>query len=202
MVVGPAQRLTWTRTRQRCWCCRCELRRHLQRVDATRQRGAAGRWSRTPWRKALPSASRFARPSVSVAPTAAHWIEGIGEVITSDNSEEFAGLAVDHVDDRHRDIEERIRLLELKRRERERIEFLSKINDVLAVSVDLVEIVQQVTTSVIPTSASGARWSWPSTGATIGRGSRWLMPTRTPPGRTRDPGASVRPRRPGGAPPA
>jgi GAF domain-containing protein/PAS domain-containing protein len=80
-----------------------------------------------------------------------HWIEGIGEVIVADDAEIIGafGLAVD-VDDRHRDIEERIRLLELERRERERIEFLSKINDVLAVSVDLVEIVQSVTTSVIP----------------------------------------------------
>jgi GAF domain-containing protein/PAS domain-containing protein len=80
-----------------------------------------------------------------------HWIEGIGEVIVADDDEIIGafGLAVD-VDERHRDIEERIRLLELERRERERIEFLSKINDVLAVSVDLVEIVQRVTTSVIP----------------------------------------------------
>ncbi len=80
-----------------------------------------------------------------------HWIEGIGEVIVADDGEIIGafGLAVD-VDQRHRDIQERIRLLELERRERERIEFLAKINDVLAVSVDLAEIVQWVTTSVVP----------------------------------------------------
>ncbi len=59
------------------------------------------------------------------------------------------GLAID-VDERHRDIEERTRLLEVERQQRERVEFLSKINDVLAFSVDVGEIVQRVTTSVIP----------------------------------------------------
>jgi GAF domain-containing protein/PAS domain-containing protein len=79
-----------------------------------------------------------------------HWIEGIGEVIVAEDEIIGAfGLAID-IDERHRDIEERVRLLELERRERERIEFLSKINDVLAVSVDLVEIAQRVTTAVIP----------------------------------------------------
>ena len=46
-----------------------------------------------------------------------HWIEGIGEVIVGDDDEIIGafGLAID-IDDRHRDIEERIRLLELERR--------------------------------------------------------------------------------------
>ncbi|MEY2444335.1 MAG: hypothetical protein QOE00_915, partial [Ilumatobacteraceae bacterium] len=81
-----------------------------------------------------------------------HWIEGIGDVLVDSNGDEIIGafgLAVD-VDDRHRDIEERTRLLELERRQRERIEFLSKVTDVLAMSVDIGEIVQRVTTAVIP----------------------------------------------------
>ena len=81
-----------------------------------------------------------------------HWIEGIGDVIVSDESGEVIGafgLAID-IDERHREIEERTRLLEIERRQRERIEYLAKVNDVLAYSVDTGEIVQRVTQSVIP----------------------------------------------------
>ena len=80
-----------------------------------------------------------------------HWIDGIGEVIVGDNDEIIGafGLAID-IDERHRQIEEHTRLLELERQQRERVEFLSKINDVLAFSVDIGEIVQRVTTSLIP----------------------------------------------------
>lgn len=80
-----------------------------------------------------------------------HWIEGIGQVIAGDGDEILGafGLAID-IDDRHRDLEERTRLLELERRQRERVEFLSRVNDVLAFSVDVGEILQRVTTSVIP----------------------------------------------------
>ena len=80
-----------------------------------------------------------------------HWIEGIGEVIVDDSDEIIGafGLAID-IDERHREIEERTRLLEIERQQRERVEFLSKVNDVLAFSVDVGEIVQRVTASVIP----------------------------------------------------
>ncbi|HEY7626493.1 MAG TPA: SpoIIE family protein phosphatase, partial [Ilumatobacteraceae bacterium] len=81
-----------------------------------------------------------------------HWIEGVGEVIVDDETNEVVGafgLAID-VDERHRQIEERNRLIEIEHRERERIEFLGKVNDVLAYSVDVDEIVQRVTSAVIP----------------------------------------------------
>ena len=80
-----------------------------------------------------------------------HWIEGIGEVIVDESDEIIGafGLAID-IDERHRQIEERTRLLEIERQQRERVEFLSKVNDVLAFSVDVGEIVQRVTASVIP----------------------------------------------------
>ena len=80
-----------------------------------------------------------------------HWLEGIGEVIVAEDDEIIGafGLAID-IDERHREIEERTRLLEVERQQRERVEFLSKVNDVLAFSVDVGEIVQRVTTSVIP----------------------------------------------------
>ena len=81
-----------------------------------------------------------------------HWIEGVGDVIVSEDGGEVIGafgLAID-IDERHREIEERTRLLEIERRQRERIEYLAKVNDVLAHSVDAGEIVQRVTQSVVP----------------------------------------------------
>ena len=44
------------------------------------------------------------------------------------------GLAID-IDERHREIEERNRLLEIERRQRERMEYLAKVNDVLGLLV-------------------------------------------------------------------
>jgi GAF domain-containing protein/PAS domain-containing protein len=81
-----------------------------------------------------------------------HWIEGIGDVIVAEDNGEVIGafgLAID-VDERHRDIEERNRLLEIERRHRERMEYLAKVNDVLVYSSDVAEIVQRVTESLIP----------------------------------------------------
>ena len=84
-----------------------------------------------------------------------HWIEGIGDVIVDAKTDEVVGafgLAID-IDQRHREIEEHARLLELELRHRERVEYLAKVNDVLAYSVDAAEIVQRVTQSVVPTLA-------------------------------------------------
>ncbi len=81
-----------------------------------------------------------------------HWIEGIGDVIVDDRDGEVIGafgLAID-VDERHREVEERTRLLEIERHQRERMEYLAKVNDVLAYSFDAAEIVQRVTESVVP----------------------------------------------------
>jgi GAF domain-containing protein len=81
-----------------------------------------------------------------------HWIEGIGDLVIDDNTNEVSGafgLAVD-IDDRQRQVEERTRLVDFERRQRHRAEFLASINDVLARSVDIDEIVQRVTNTVIP----------------------------------------------------
>ncbi|MEP7045327.1 MAG: SpoIIE family protein phosphatase [Ilumatobacteraceae bacterium] len=81
-----------------------------------------------------------------------HWIEGIGDVLVSGITDEVIGafgLAID-VDERHREVEEHTRLLELERRQRERAEYLARVNDVLAYSLDQDEIVQRVTHSVVP----------------------------------------------------
>gem|GEM_PF-3278171 len=81
-----------------------------------------------------------------------HWIEGIGDVIVDEHTDEVVGafgLAID-VDERHREIEERSRLLELELRQRERSEYLAKVNDVLAYSVDVDEILKRVTEAVVP----------------------------------------------------
>ena len=81
-----------------------------------------------------------------------HWIEGIGDVIVDEKTNEVVGafgLAID-IDERHREIEERTRLLDLELRQRERVEYLAQVNDVLAYSVDAAEIVKRVTESVVP----------------------------------------------------
>jgi len=80
-----------------------------------------------------------------------HWVEGIGDVVLGDDNEVVGafGLAVD-VDERHRQIEERTRLVDFERSQRRRVEFLDNINDVLAMSVDIGLIVERVTSSVIP----------------------------------------------------
>jgi GAF domain-containing protein/PAS domain-containing protein len=96
-----------------------------------------------------------------------HWIEGIGDVIVAHGSDEVIGafgLAID-VDDRHRAVEERNRLIEIERRERERMEYLAKVNDVLAYSFDATEIVRRVTEAVVPELAE-----WCSIVVAIDRG--------------------------------
>ena len=80
-----------------------------------------------------------------------HWIEGIGDVVLDDDGQVVGafGLAVD-VDERHRQIEERTRLVDFERSQRRRVEFLDSIHDVLAMSVDIGHIVQRITAAVIP----------------------------------------------------
>jgi len=81
-----------------------------------------------------------------------HWIESIGAVILAPKSDRIVGafgLAAD-VDERHRQIEERTRLMEFERRQRERAEYMASINVVLSKSVDIEEIVKVVTTTFTP----------------------------------------------------
>jgi GAF domain-containing protein len=85
-----------------------------------------------------------------------HWIEGIGDVILAEHGRDVRGafgLAID-VDERHREVEERNRLLELERRHRERMEYLARVNDVLAYSFDTSEIIKSVTEAVVPELAA------------------------------------------------
>ncbi len=78
-----------------------------------------------------------------------HWIEGIGDVMVDPKSREVVGgfgLAID-VDERHRQVEERTRLLDLEHRQRRRAEYMANINTVVGFSVDIDEILQTVTSS-------------------------------------------------------
>ena len=87
-----------------------------------------------------------------------HWLESIGDVLVDEKTDQVVGgfgLAVD-VDERHRQVEERTRLLEFERQQRERAEYLGSINEVFSRSLDVDEIVRTVTTSVIPEFAD---WS-------------------------------------------
>ena len=85
-----------------------------------------------------------------------HWIESIGDVVVDPVSGQVVGafgLAVD-VDERYRQIEERTRLVEYERRQRERAEYMASINIVLSQSLDIDEIVQVVTRTFTPDFAA------------------------------------------------
>lgn len=78
-----------------------------------------------------------------------HWVEGVGDVAL-DDAGEVSGVVglVYMVDDRHRDLDERAQLEEAERRARVRADFLSAINEVLTTSLDPMEILHRVTTTV------------------------------------------------------
>jgi GAF domain-containing protein/PAS domain-containing protein len=80
-----------------------------------------------------------------------HWIEGLGDVIV--NSEGAVtgafGLTIS-IDDRRRAEEARRRLLELERTARERSDYLARANQALGRSLDLNEIIEQVTAAAVP----------------------------------------------------
>ena len=80
-----------------------------------------------------------------------HWIEGLGDVTVDDHGDVVGavGLAWD-VDDRHRELDERMRLLEIERQARVRAEYLARVHDVLARSVDSVEILERITQAAVP----------------------------------------------------
>ncbi len=80
-----------------------------------------------------------------------HWVEGVGDV-TLDESDAVTGaigLAWD-VDERHRELDERARLLDVERSARARAEFIAEAHEVLTRSVDVNEIMSQVTNSAVP----------------------------------------------------
>lgn len=80
-----------------------------------------------------------------------HWVEGLGEVSIdeSDAVTGAVGLAW-NVDQRHAELDERARLLEIERSARARAEFIAQAHEVLTRSVDVTEILNQVTTSAVP----------------------------------------------------
>jgi GAF domain-containing protein/PAS domain-containing protein len=80
-----------------------------------------------------------------------HWLEGIGEVTVGEDGRPTGGvgLVVD-VDERHRVLDERAHLTELERAARLRAEYVSRVQGVLATSVDTTEILQRVTQAIVP----------------------------------------------------
>ncbi|MEP6661495.1 MAG: SpoIIE family protein phosphatase [Acidimicrobiales bacterium] len=80
-----------------------------------------------------------------------HWVEGLGEVIVNGEGEVTGafGLTIS-IDDRRRAEEARRRLLELERTARERADYLARANQALGRSLDVNEIVEQVTAAAVP----------------------------------------------------
>lgn len=86
-----------------------------------------------------------------------HWVEVVGEPLLTERHEVagFVGL-VQSIDERRREVEERDRLLQLEAAARRRAEFLDRMNDVLARSIDVEEIVDHLTGTVVPDLADWA----------------------------------------------
>ena len=80
-----------------------------------------------------------------------HWLEAVGEAVGDPPgaSSGVVGLAWD-VDERHRELDERARLMAVERAARDRAEFLARAHEVLTRSVDAVEIMSQVTRAAVP----------------------------------------------------
>jgi GAF domain-containing protein/PAS domain-containing protein len=80
-----------------------------------------------------------------------HWLEAVGEPLLDEAGQVAGavGLAWD-VDERHRQLDERARLLEVERAARVRAEFLARAHEVLTRSVDAGEIMHQVTQAAVP----------------------------------------------------
>ncbi|MBI5088958.1 MAG: SpoIIE family protein phosphatase, partial [Actinobacteria bacterium] len=80
-----------------------------------------------------------------------HWLEGIGEVTLGEDRQAtgVVGLVVD-VDERHRVLDERANLMNLERAARQRAEYLSRVQGVLATSLDIGEILGRVTEAIVP----------------------------------------------------
>ena len=80
-----------------------------------------------------------------------HWIESIGDVSIDPKSGEVIGafgLAID-IDERHRQVEERTRLLELESSQRRRAEYMANLNAGISLSVNIDEILKTATKSAI-----------------------------------------------------
>ena len=82
---------------------------------------------------------------------ATHWLEVVGEPTYADDGRLIGGQGlVWNVDERHRELDERARLLEVERYARLRAEYVARVHDVLSRSVDVEEILQQVTRASVP----------------------------------------------------
>ncbi|MCU1395302.1 MAG: multi-sensor signal transduction histidine kinase [Ilumatobacteraceae bacterium] len=80
-----------------------------------------------------------------------HWIAVIGDVAVDSSSGRVTGafgLAVD-VDEQRRQIDEGSRLAEYERGQRQRAEYLASVNEVLTFSVDLAQIIDRISNSMI-----------------------------------------------------
>lgn len=80
-----------------------------------------------------------------------HWLEVVGEP-THDADGTLTGAQglVWNVDERYRKLDERARLLDLEHYARMRAEYIARVHDVLARSVDVDEILQHVTRAAVP----------------------------------------------------
>jgi GAF domain-containing protein/PAS domain-containing protein len=84
------------------------------------------------------------------------WIELVGESLVEDGRIVGVVGLVQSTEERHREIEERDRLLDLEADARRRAEFLDRMHKVLNRSVDAEEILQFVTRTVVPDLADCA----------------------------------------------
>lgn len=81
----------------------------------------------------------------------AHWLEVVGEpTFDLDGSLTGAEGLLWNVDERHRELDERARLLEVEHYARLRAEYVARVHDVLSRSVDVEEILRHVTRAAVP----------------------------------------------------
>lgn len=78
-----------------------------------------------------------------------HWVELVGEPLVNGRVEGVVGL-VRSTDQQHHEVEELDRLLAFESSARQGIEFLDCVQEVLGRSLDIEEILDHVTTSIVP----------------------------------------------------
>jgi PAS domain S-box-containing protein len=93
---------------------------------------------------------------VRTADGSLHWIELVGEPLADNGTVTGVVGLVQSTDERHREVEQRDRLLSIEATARNRAEFLERVYEVLAHSIDVEEILDHVTRTVVPDLADCA----------------------------------------------